>query len=90
MAYERNTLLKDLQENVCEVFFTKVNGEKRAMRCSLREDLLPQSYALTEAAKVKDFHNKNENVLAVWDLQENGWRSFRIDSIEYVQVVDTY
>jgi len=90
MTYERNTLLKDLTENVCEVFFTKVNGEKRAMRCSLRADILPESYSLTEAPKVKEFHTTNPDVLAVWDLQNNGWRSFRIDSVEYVQVVDTY
>jgi hypothetical protein len=88
--YNRDTLLKDLKENVCEIFFTKVNGEKRAMRCSLREDLLPASYLQTEEAKVSDFHKTNPDVLAVWDLQNNGWRSFRIDSVEYVQVVDTY
>ena len=90
MTYQRDVLLKDLTENVCEVFFTKTNGEKRAMRCSLREDVLPESYSKTEQPKVKDFHKTNPDVLAVWDLQNNGWRSFRIDSVEYVQVVDTY
>lgn len=89
-TYQRDTLLKDLQENVCEIFFTKVNGEKRAMRCSLRADILPLSYSLTEEVKVKDFHKTNPDVIAVWDLQNSGWRSFRIDSVDYVQVVDTY
>ena len=90
MTYDRDTLLKDITENVCEVFFTKVNGEKRALRCTLRNDILPESYRNSEEPKVKDFHRTNPDVLAVWDLQNSGWRSFRIDSVEYVQVVDTY
>ena len=90
MLYERDTLLKDLQENVCEIMFKKVNGEMRTMRCSLKPEVLPDSYSLTESPKVKDFHQTNPDVLAVWDLQNNGWRSFRIESIEYVQVLDTY
>ena len=90
MVYERDTLLKDLQENVCEVFFKKVNGDMRTMRCSLKPEMLPDSYVLTEESKVKDFHLTNPAVIAVWDIQNNGWRSFRIDSVEYVQVLDNY
>jgi len=90
MAYERDVLLNDLKESVCEVFFTKVNGEKRTMRCSLRPDVLPESYSISESPKVKEFHNSNPDVLAVWDVQNNGWRSFHISAVEYVQVVDTY
>jgi len=90
VKYDRDVLLNDLTENVCEVYFTKVNGEKRAMRCSLRPDVLPESYTNSEAPKVKDFHTQNKDVLAVWDLQNAGWRSFRVDSVEYVQVIDNY
>lgn len=87
--YDRDVLLKDLRENVCEVFFTKVNGEKRAMRCSLRPDLLPPN---TVIEHLDEMHQKPENleVIACWDLQSNGWRSFKIDTVDYVQTVDTY
>ena len=42
--FDRDTILKDLRQYVIEVHFTKVNGEQRVMRCTLRPDLLPKSY----------------------------------------------
>lgn len=92
MMYERDRLLKDLRENVIEVHFTKVNGDTRVMRCTLMKHLLPESYQkdLSEQAEENNFHNQNPNVIAAWDIQSGGWRSFRIDSVGYVQVVDTF
>lgn len=89
IPYERDHVVSDLKENICEVFFTKVNGEQRRMRCSLRPDLLPQNANLQY---IDEVHQKPENlnVVAVWDLEKNAWRAFRLDSIEYIQVVDTY
>jgi hypothetical protein len=51
--------------------------------------LLPPTY-VEEEKDVKKFHDENREVLAVWDVMKGGWRSFRIDSIEYVQVLDPY
>lgn len=85
--YERDILLADLRKNVMAVHFIKVNGEKREMRCTLMPSLLPPNY-VTEQAEEKDFHGKNPNVLAVWDVMAGGWRSFRIDSVEYVETLD--
>ena len=31
-----------------------------------------------EAAERK----QNDNILAIWDIENNGWRSFRVDSIK--------
>jgi hypothetical protein len=89
VMYARDTLLQDLRKNVMSVHFTKVNGEKREMRCTLMPQLLPPNY-VNEAAEEKDFHEKNQEVLAVWDVIKGGWRSFRIDSIEYVEMLDPY
>jgi len=88
-TYDRDTLLEELRKNVVAVYFTKVDGSKREMRCTLMPSLLPPNY-VNEQAEEQDFHNKNPNVLAVWDVMKGGWRSFRIDSIEYVQVLDPY
>lgn len=88
-TYDRNTLLEDLRKNVVAVYFTKVDGSKREMRCTLMPSLLPPNY-VNEQAEEQEFHDKNPAVLAVWDVMKGGWRSFRIDSIEYVQVLDPY
>jgi hypothetical protein len=84
--YERDNILKDLRKFVIEVVFTKVNGEQRTMHCSLRPDLLPETYK-NDIHEEIDFHQTNGDVIAAWDIQKGGWRSFRIDSVTYVQDV---
>lgn len=90
--YERDRVLNDLRSNVIEVHFVKVNGESRVMRCTLMPRLLPQSFvkSLEEQKEEKNFHNTNPDVIACWDVQAAGWRSFRIDSVTYMQVIDSY
>ena len=88
MLYERDTILNDLRQNVMQVTFTKVNGENRIMRCTLRRDLLPPDYVITEEKKERAFHQENTNVISAWDMENKGWRSFRIDSVIYVEDVN--
>lgn len=85
--YERDTLLKDLRVNLLEVHFTKSNGENRVMRCTLQPHMLPESYraSLSERKEEKTFHNDNPEAIAVWDVEANAWRSFRIDSVYYCE-----
>lgn len=84
--YKREDLLKDLKQHVIEVTFTKVNGDKRVMRCTLDPRYMP-AY---DEKYLEEQHQKKENqdAIAVWDLGVNGWRSFRVDSVGYVQVID--
>jgi hypothetical protein len=37
-------------------------------------------------------HKKKENkdIIVCWDVHVGGWRSFRVDSVEYVQEIDGY
>ena len=92
MKYQRERLIHDLKKFVCEIRFTKVNGEQRIMRCTLQTHLLPELYQrnLEEQREENDFHVKNPDVIAAWDVVANGWRSFRIDSVLYVQIIDNY
>lgn len=86
MLYERDTVLNDLRKNVVEVTFTKVDATTRIMRCTLDPTILPSSY-IQEEEKEKTFHKENPNVISAWDVQKGGWRSFRIDSVQYMQVI---
>lgn len=87
MHYDRDTVLSDLRKNVVEVTFTKVDGTTRIMRCTLDPLLLPPSYINEDEEKEKKFHKENPNVISAWDVQKGGWRSFRIDSVQYLQVI---
>jgi len=57
------------------------------MLCTLREDLLPP---VTESATTKRQHDANDEVVAVYDLDAAGWRSFRIDNVIEMKLVSEY
>ena len=70
--------LKDtLKENVLQIVFKKVDGSEREMTCTLRPDLMGK-YEPKDPTRKKA---EKEDVLPVWDLHENAFRSFRIESL---------
>jgi hypothetical protein len=79
-----------LLENECIVEFTKVNGEVRSMPCTLNPHIVPPApepkvLAEGEVLKVK---KENPNVMNVWCLDKNEWRSFRIANVISAKVKD--
>lgn len=75
----RNDYLKNaLHNGVVSVLFVKKDGTERKMLCTLKSDLLPAQTDLEESVQKK---TPNPDVLAVWDVEAQGWRSFRFDSI---------
>lgn len=86
--YKRDDVLKDLHHHIIEVSFNKVNGDQRVLRCTLDPQYLPPNYNKQHLAEE---HKKKENkeTIAAWDLVNGGWRSFKIESVTYVQVIDT-
>ena len=77
---KRDTLVKNLQSRAMRITFTKVNGEERIMDCTLQEHMIPA----TDANKRK----QNEDVLPVFDINKGEWRSFRLDSIINVELLE--
>ena len=78
----REEIVSVLQSNVCEVCFTKVNGEERRMPCTLREDILPPQEVRESTRKA------NPDVVCVWVTDIDQWRSFRVDSVQYVHILE--
>jgi WYL_2, Sm-like SH3 beta-barrel fold len=72
-----SSYLNDLHNNICFVKFTKKDGSIREMRCTLLPNLLPAKTDLEEHTQRK----QPTESIAVWDLDKNDWRSFRVDSI---------
>lgn len=72
----KNELLESLKVGVVKVSFTKVNGERRDMACTLCEDLLPETKSVTESKK-----KKNPDVQSVYDVDAKGWRSWRWENV---------
>ena len=84
----RDEILKQLREGVITVTFTKVNGEERVMQATLKADLLPAvvEKVLAEGETPPAPKKPNPSVLAVYDVNAPGWRSFRWDSLKSFQV----
>lgn len=69
--------LKDLlSEHILIVDFNKTDGSKRTMKCTLRESMITPHVKKTERSK-----KPNDNVLSVWDVEKDAFRSFRLDSL---------
>jgi hypothetical protein len=74
----RKWLLANLEEGVVEVTFTKKDGTERVMNCTLLEDYLPET---TGAGR-----SSSSDAVAVYDVEAEGWRSFRWDSLKAVKL----
>ena len=78
-----------LEQNVVTVDFTKLNGDKRVMTCTLREDMKPRA-TKTDAMSQKKVREISDAVVSVWDVNAKGWRSFRYDRINTVNIIEEY
>lgn len=76
----KNWLKSRLGDGPVKVTFVKKNGEERALNCTLKSDVIPLYEKKTDREKAK-----NDEVLSVWDLDINEWRSFRFDSIKRIE-----
>ena len=81
---ERNTLEQQLKENIMEVTFNKINGDKRIMSCTLSKSVLPPATKKDPITQEK-IRKINEEVMSVWDTNANGFRSFRMANIVEVK-----
>jgi len=71
-----------LKVEVTTVTFTKKDGTERVMKCTLDPKLLPEA-PVTEGKKPRKV---NEDVIAVYDVEAQGWRSFAVKSIKSVNL----
>lgn len=78
-----------LDQNVVVVDFTKLNGDKRIMTCTLREDMKPPA-TKTDTMSQKKVREISDAVVSVWDVNAKGWRSFRYDRINTIEIVEEY
>ena len=69
-----------LEQNVIVVDFTKLDGDKRIMTCTLREDIKPMA-TKSDPLSQKKIREISDAVINVWDVNAKGWRSFRWDTV---------
>ena len=77
----KNEIIDLARSNIILVTFTKKNGETRTMKCSLKDE-----YIVDWVKESTSVRKPNDDVLPVWDLDINEWRSFRIESVKGVEI----
>lgn len=70
-----------LSEHIMRINFQKRDGSFRTLVCTRKMDLVP------EENHPKGIKKDNPNVLPVWSIVDEGWRSFRFDSVNSVTIV---
>jgi hypothetical protein len=77
---EKNWLRHLLKDEIVTLTFTKKDGSERIMKCTLNEQHTPK----IEEGVVTN-RKKSDDAQAVFDIEANGWRSFRWDSIQKIE-----
>ena len=77
---KKEELLTELKTADVNITFKKLNGDVRNMKCTLRENVIPKADKEDHLSQ-KKIRNISEEVLAVWDLEKNAWRSMRWENI---------
>jgi hypothetical protein len=81
---EQEQVIQKLREGEVTVTFTKVNGDKRVMTCTLQESVLPPAKK-DDPLTQKKVREINPEVCSVWDVNANGWRSFRWENVVSIE-----
>ena len=77
MLDKKEVIKEKLRNGNCTIIFTKADGTERTMLCTLQECAIPVD------ARPKGTNTKqNDDAIAVWDIEKQGWRSFRFDPLQ--------
>lgn len=78
--FNKYELKEELKNGVYTIVFEKVDGTIREMRATLDPQYLPPQLLNEE----NGLSRQNDQVLAVWSVDDNGWRSMRVENIQTV------
>jgi hypothetical protein len=77
---EKDILSERLKSEEVTVKFKKVSGEERTMKCTLQESVIPPA-TKEDPLSQKKVRAVSPEVCSVWDVDANGWRSFRWENV---------
>lgn len=72
---------KLLQKQILEIEFKKIDGTDRRIRCTLMDKYVPEKY------REQDHSHTSKGIIRGWDLENEGWRSIRLENVKSVRIV---
>jgi len=79
----RADLLNKLYNNLCLVTFMKKGGDIRTMLCTKSSDFVPVYEKKTDRIK-----EDNRSIISAFDLNKSEYRSFRIENIIDLKIIN--
>jgi len=73
-----------LSRKICNITFTKKDGSARVMKCTLQSSLLPVVAPSDKPVKERKISTES---MAVYDLENLAWKSFRWDSLTELEEI---
>lgn len=83
----RQEIVEKLQNGVCEIIFTKVNGDERIMSCTLMPGYMRPVVQLPEWVAPNVEQTSEADKIVVWDVERQGLRSFRVENVQSVRML---
>ena len=80
MIMNKDEVLAKLKAGNVAIEFVKVSGQMRRMDATLNEDRIVYTPSDSDNAR----KSTNSSNVAVWDIEANGWRSFRWENLRLV------
>jgi len=79
----RDEMVEALRNGMCQVTFTKKNGDQRVMLGTLDFDRIPEDKHPKSDGNADSPDGKpvNTDIVKVFDTDKSEWRSFRVDSV---------
>lgn len=74
----KNEWISLLSKNVVSVTFEKTNGERRTIKGTLRQDLLPPR---VEEERHNDSNYTNSQIVPIYETETGLWKSFYIERV---------
>lgn len=74
---KKNEIIQLLKMGIATVRFTKLDTTERIMNCTLDPSRIPVTIKENKEEKRK----KPENLVVAWDVDKQGWRSFRSENV---------
>lgn len=87
MIFTKENIVDMLKDSVITVTFTKVDGTERIMKCTLLSEYIPTTpSSASNQVLLQEGGSGSDNNVSVWDVEANGWRSFRVSNVKSIQV----
>jgi hypothetical protein len=81
LSVVRENVIEALRNDIATITFTKKDGTERVMKGTLMSTELPVFAEADKSKTTKAPKKVNEEVIACFDVEAQGFRSFRIDSV---------